>query len=198
MPVGRRSKIERSSSGCACRFRHRLWCLHRSCSGLGGFGRNRCVGFARCLAQAFAQLARKFLKGAVLFGTERRSGRCGRRRRKGQHFGRLAGRSRVLRELSASQVLKSFHVAAQAETAKSAKPAFAVEHWQARHLDREWLVEPIDWPGRHDPAERLVPGQCVCDLAGWIQRQCLGNLGPAAAERGGRLRAQAGRRIPRL
>src|SRR4249920_1918497 len=126
----------------------------------------------------------------MLFGSESRSRRCGRRRRKSQHFDRLAGRGRVLRELPALQVLESFHVAAQAETAKSAKTALAVERWQARHLNRERLVGPVDWPSRLYAAEGFVAGQRGCDLSGWIERQRLGDLGPAAAEHGDRLRVE--------
>src|SRR5262249_47431886 len=105
--------------------------LYRGCNGRG-FRWNRCArGFARRLAQAGAELARAVLKGAVFFGTERRPHRCGRRRRKGQHFGRLARRDRILRELSALQVSEPVHVAAQAEATKSPKTTLAVEHWQA-------------------------------------------------------------------
>jgi hypothetical protein len=118
--------------------------LDRGCNGLGRFGRNRGAGFTRRLAQALAQLARKFLKCTVLFGAESRSRHCGRRRRKRQHFGRLDGNGWGLREFSAPQILESFHVAAQAEAAKSAKTALAVEHWQARHLNRERLIESVD------------------------------------------------------
>jgi hypothetical protein len=46
----------------ACRLWRRLRRLDRGCNGLGGFGRNRGAGFTRRLAQALAQLARKFLK----------------------------------------------------------------------------------------------------------------------------------------
>src|SRR5262249_36619857 len=57
-----------------------------------------------------------------------------------------------------------------------------VKHRQTRHLNRQPLVEIVDWPKQDDTAEGFTRCKCPGDLALWIEVESVGDINPGAVE----------------
>ena len=207
MPTGSRSRIGRPSL--VSRAASPLRAARGGSAGAGGAGagrgrhrrherlgaeivRGRPGRLAGRLLQPVAQFARELLKCAVFAGAQRRRlfhRWRGRGRAERQHLAGLFGR---LRQLGASALDRrhALDVAADAEAAEAGELALAVEHRQARHLDRQPLGFAIDRPIHHDAAPGVARGKCRCDLTLRIELERGRDLGPGAVEHDAGLRTE--------
>ena len=67
------------------------------------------------------------------------------------------------------QLIEASEIAADAEAAIAAEAPLAIEHRQARELDRERRAIAVDRPADGDPAERVAGRERAHDLAIGIQ-----------------------------
>ena len=101
----------------------------------------------------------------------------------------LGRRGRCLRP-ALLQRGQAIDVAADAEAAIAGKLAVAVEHRQARHLDRQGLIRIVDRPGHDDAAPGGARGERVRHGALRIELERGGDIRPRAVEHGGGLRPE--------
>ena len=118
-------------------------------------------------------------------GPRCRFGGCGalRRRRRGVIGVRRRHEADRPFAARARQLVDAGDVAADAKTAIAAKAAVAIEHRQARQLDRQPVAGFIHRPGNDDAAPGLVARHRARDLIVGIEFQLGRDLAPGAAER---------------